>query len=79
MPRLRVISGKKLIRIFEDFGFTIVGQKGSHIKMYRSYKGLDQTLVIPNHASIAKGTLKDVYKQALEYLPEDDLRPLFYS
>ena len=79
MPKLRVVSGKKLIKIFENFGFVRCGQEGSHIKMRRVYNGAVQTLVVPNHASIAKGTLKDIYSQALEYISEKDLRNWFYT
>ncbi len=79
MPKLRVISGKKLIKIFEDFGFIRSGQEGSHIKMRRVHSGVVQTLVVPNHVSIAKGTLKTIHSQALEYISEKDLRNSFYS
>jgi hypothetical protein len=36
-------------------------------------------LIVPNHFSIAKGTLKDIYTQALKYIPEKELKKLFYS
>lgn len=58
MPKLRDLSGKKLVRIFESFGFSIISQKGSHIKMSRITNSKEEILVIPNHSSIAKGTLK---------------------
>jgi predicted RNA binding protein YcfA (HicA-like mRNA interferase family) len=67
MSKLRVISGKKLVKIFESFGFVIVKQKGSHIKMHRLYSDTMQTLVVPNHTALAKGTLKDIHDQALAY------------
>jgi predicted RNA binding protein YcfA (HicA-like mRNA interferase family) len=79
MSKLRDISGKKLVKIFESFDFAIIGQNGSHIKMNRFHCGKIQTLVIPNHFSIAKGTLKDIYTQALQYIPEKELKNLFYS
>ena len=78
MPKLCDISGKKLVTIFENFGFVIIGQKGSHIKMSR-FHGVTQTLVIPNHTSISKGTLKTIYLQALAYISESELKNLFYS
>ena len=43
MPKLRDISGRKLVRVFEGFGFETISQKGSHIKMNRA----GQILVIP--------------------------------
>ncbi|MBI4155673.1 MAG: type II toxin-antitoxin system HicA family toxin [Candidatus Zambryskibacteria bacterium] len=75
MPRLRDISGRKLVKIFENFGFEVIGQKGSHIKMSRA----DQILVIPNHKSIAKGTLKEIYSQASEFISEPELKKIFYT
>lgn len=55
MPKLPVISGKKLIKAFEKIGFTITSQKGSHIKM----KHTDgRTVIIPNHKVLKRGTLK---------------------
>ena len=79
MPKLRDMSGKKLVKIFEEFDFVAIKQRGSHIKMQREYSGITQTLVVPNHASVAKGTLKDIYSQALQYISERELKPIFYS
>jgi len=79
MPKLRDISGKKLVKMFGSFGFVVVGQKGSHIKMNRFHLGKVQTLVIPNHSSIAKGTLKDIYTQSLEYISKKELKKIFYT
>ena len=78
MPRLRDMSGRRLVAVFEDFGFSAISQKGSHIKMSR-LRGTLQVLVIPNHKSIAKGTLKDIYTQALKYISERELKKHFYS
>lgn len=77
MPKLKVLSGSKLVKIFENFGFVVIGQKGSHIKMSRFSKD-NQTLVIPNHKTISKGTLKEIYNQALKYIPEKNIKKFFY-
>ncbi|MFZ2521931.1 MAG: type II toxin-antitoxin system HicA family toxin [Minisyncoccia bacterium] len=79
MPRLRDISGKQMVRIFQTLGFVVLSQKGSHIKMSRVQGGKEQTLVIPNHTSISKGTLKTIYIQAGNYIPENQLKKLFYT
>jgi predicted RNA binding protein YcfA (HicA-like mRNA interferase family) len=78
MPKLKILSGKEVIKIFEIFGFSIAGQKGSHVKLQR-IKTSKQTLTIPNHPELDKGTLKAIYNQALRYIAEDDLRKYFYS
>lgn len=55
MPKLPIVSGKDLIKIFKKIGFIIVSQKGSHIKM----KNQDGRVVtVPNHKIIKRGTLK---------------------
>jgi predicted RNA binding protein YcfA (HicA-like mRNA interferase family) len=79
MPKLKILSGKDVIKIFDTFGFLIAGQKGSHIKLKRITANNRQTLTIPNHSEMDKGTLKAIYNQALKYIPENDLRKHFYS
>ncbi|HOI97639.1 MAG: type II toxin-antitoxin system HicA family toxin [Minisyncoccales bacterium] len=79
MPKLKVISGKELIKIFGDFGFVINSQKGSHVKLKRIISNHQQALTIPNHSELDKGTLKAIFNQAAKYIPESDLRKHFYS
>ena len=80
MPKLKVLSGQDLLKIFQRFGFSVAHQRGGHIKLQRtSPAGSRQTLTIPNHTELDKGTLHAIYNQALRYVPEDDLKPYFYS
>lgn len=80
MLKLKILSGKDIIKIFESFGFSIAGQKGSHVKLKRITKdNIKQTLTIPKHRELDKGTLKAIYNQALRYVSENDLRKYFYS
>jgi predicted RNA binding protein YcfA (HicA-like mRNA interferase family) len=63
MPKLKVLSGADLIRIFEGFGFQVAVQRGSHVKLSRLLNNdTRQTLTIPNHSEIDKGTLKAIYR-----------------
>ena len=79
MPRPRVLSGPDAVRIFEQFGFSVVGQKGSHIKMHRVLSdGSHQTLTIPNHRELDRGTANSLFKQGSRYVTASDLRPYFY-
>jgi len=80
MPKLKTLSGRDVIKIFEIFGFSIEGQKGSHVKLKRIIENdIKQTLTIPNHQELDKGTLGAIYNQASRYVPEIDLRKHFYS
>ena len=80
MPKLRSLSGENVIRILSQFGFEIVSQKGSHVKLGRILSnGTKETLTIPFHKELDKGTLRAIFRQALRYVPEEQLKPYFYS
>jgi len=80
MPKLRVLSGDDVVKIFEQLGFRVANQKGSHVKLKRKLNNnTEQTLTIARHKELDKGTLKAIYNQSLKYVPESDLRDYFYS
>ena len=37
------------------------------------------TLTLPLHGQLAPGTLHAIYRQALRFVPADELRPHFFS
>jgi predicted RNA binding protein YcfA (HicA-like mRNA interferase family) len=80
MPRLKTLSGPDVVRIFSEFEFMVASQRGSHIKLRRVLPdGIRQSLTIPNHRELDTGTLKAIYRQALRYISDEDLRRHFYS
>lgn len=79
MPKLKILSGEEVIKIFLSLNFFMVAQKGSHIKLARVLAGIKQTLTIPNHHELDKGTLRAIYRQALRYIPENELKNYFYA
>jgi len=79
MPRLKVLSGREVVKIFAKFGFKVVSQRGSHVKLRRVLPdGTKQTLTVPLHDELDKGTLKAIIRQASRFIPEDELKPYFY-
>ncbi|MBI3385021.1 type II toxin-antitoxin system HicA family toxin [Candidatus Gottesmanbacteria bacterium] len=62
MPKL--YSAKEIIKSLRKAGFEIVSQKGSHIKLRGVKAGKLQTVIVPNHKEIAKGTLSSILNQA---------------
>ena len=62
MPKLPLVSARKVIKVLNKLGFRIVRQSGSHIHMI----GLDKkTLVtVPNHPELAKKTLASIIRQS---------------
>ena len=49
------------------------------MKLRKVVNGDKQTLTIPNHTELDKGMLIAIYRQALRYVPEAELRPHFYT
>ena len=80
MPKLRVLSGKEVIAIFALFGFEVHSQEGSHVKLRRVQIGQSkESLTVPNHREIDRGTLVTIYRQALRFIPEQELRQHFFT
>lgn len=65
MPNLRKISGEKLLKIFcNQFGFSILRQRGSHVSISKQILTRKIGTVIPMHKELKIGTLKAILKQA---------------
>ncbi|OGF48998.1 hypothetical protein A3G55_00995 [Candidatus Giovannonibacteria bacterium RIFCSPLOWO2_12_FULL_44_25] len=79
MPKLKVLSGEDVIKILQHFGFSVVKQTGSHVKLQRILDGFKQTLTIANHKELDRGTLRAIYGQVLRYVSEAELKEHFYS
>ena len=58
--RLLPVSGKQMVKVFRKIGFQVDRQRGSHIVMSKE----NVILVIPNHETVAKGTERDLIKDA---------------
>ena len=67
------------MNIFSGFGFHLIDQTGSHVKLRRHKDGEKQTLTIPLHKEIDKGLLKGIFMQASIYISEKELRECFYT
>jgi len=80
MPKLKRLSASDTISAFQRFGFVVLSQRGSHIKLRRvSRAGEKQTLVVPNHGQLDTGTCQAIFRQACRYISPDELRPFFYT
>jgi predicted RNA binding protein YcfA (HicA-like mRNA interferase family) len=80
MARLKRLSARQVLRILQAFGFAVVSTRGSHAKLKREVEGgPSQVLTVPLHRELAPGTIQAIYRQALRFIPEQDLRPHFYG
>jgi len=72
MPKLPVVSSSQVIKIAYSQGYGFVRQKGSHIILKNAE---EKIIVIPNHATLKKGTLLQIIK-ALQITKEEFIKLL---
>lgn len=78
-PRLKRLSARGVLRTLKTFGFEVVATRGSHAKLRRVTEDGDrQTITVPLHKALDLGTIQAIYRQAARFVPEAELRPLFY-
>ncbi|MCL5782699.1 MAG: type II toxin-antitoxin system HicA family toxin [Candidatus Thermoplasmatota archaeon] len=62
MPKLPVVSGKKVVKVLTKIGFFMDHQTGSHIIM-RKEGEKSLTISVPKHEEMKTGTLRTLIKQ----------------
>lgn len=77
--RLKSLSSKEVVIILATFGFVVHSQKGSHIKLRCEGPLGKETLMVPERGQIAKGTLREIFKQASVYVSQAELHQHFYN
>ena len=63
MPRLPILSGRKVIRALEQIGFEVVRQKGSHVRLKHED---GRVVTVPVHVGqdISRGLLRKILRDA---------------
>jgi predicted RNA binding protein YcfA (HicA-like mRNA interferase family) len=62
MPALPLLRPREVIRAFEHLGWQVARQRGSHIILTKP--GALVTLSVPDHAEVARGTLRVLIAKA---------------
>jgi len=62
MATIPLLRPREIIKAFEKLGWEVARQRGSHIIMTKP--GHIATLSIPNHPSVARGTLRSLIARA---------------
>lgn len=58
-----ILKPNEIINGLNEFGFYVISQKGSHIKLRKD--GIPvKTVIVPNHYEVARGTLQSILEQA---------------
>ncbi|MCK4444868.1 MAG: type II toxin-antitoxin system HicA family toxin [Thermoplasmata archaeon] len=64
MTRLPVLPAREIIKALKEIGFSVVGQKGSHVRLKRETETETRIVVVPDHLEVAVGTLSSILRQA---------------
>jgi len=64
MAKLPSVSGARLVRALKRAGFVVLRQRGSHISLEKVTPDRTYRTIVPQHSTLAKGTLSDILKQA---------------
>ena len=76
----RALSGRDVLKILHEFGFHALKQRGSHIKLRRVLaNGTKQSLTVPAHDELDRGTLHAIFRQACRFVDENELRSWFFT
>ena len=62
MRELGNIAGKEAVKAFEQAGWAVRGQVGSHVMMTKS--GVRVNLSVPQHKELSVGTLRKLIRAA---------------
>ena len=64
----RDVGGKDLIDLLAKFGYKIVRQTGSHVRLKSEIMGKSHFITIPLHKPLKLGTLNNILYDVAKYL-----------
>ena len=64
MNKIHSLSFKRIIKAFQRDGWTVVRQRGSHIRLQKHIKDEILKIVIPANQPVKRSTLAHILKQA---------------
>lgn len=76
MSNIPQVSGKEVVKGLQKIGFSVIQQRGSHIKLFRVVNNQKQTVIVPNHKVIKKGTLRNGILKSVNLSVEDFIKLL---
>lgn len=74
------LTGKELIKLLRQFGYEVVRQNGSHVRIQTTEKG-KHSETIPNHSPLKVGTLRQILKNIASHfeISLDELENKLFS
>lgn len=78
--KLKVLSGKEVIKIITRYGFVATRTVGSHVRMafQTQHEGIFH-ITVPLYASLKKGTLRGIISDLEKYIDSEKLEADFFT
>ena len=70
----RDLSGHDLAKILRRYGYEVIRQSGSHLRLKSNVRGTDHHITIPAHNALKLGTLNGIISSVAVYLEMDRSR-----
>jgi predicted RNA binding protein YcfA (HicA-like mRNA interferase family) len=67
MPKLPQVNGLQLVKTLQSLGYSIIRQRGSHIRLRKIIASGEHSITVPKHKLVAKGTLSDIINKVSLY------------
>ena len=77
--KLRVLSGKDIVKILEQYNFVQTRSVGSHTRMTCKLSDTSFHITIPLHKEIKKGTLVGIIRELEQCIGKEKLEKDFYT
>jgi predicted RNA binding protein YcfA (HicA-like mRNA interferase family) len=67
----RDLNGLELAKLLKQYGYLMVHQTGSHIRLTSSIMKIEHHITIPRHTPLKVGTLNSILVEVASYLEID--------
>jgi predicted RNA binding protein YcfA (HicA-like mRNA interferase family) len=64
----RDMGGEELAALLGKYGYKIIRQTGSHMRLTSTSKGFEHNITIPRHKPLRVGTLSSIVDEIVAYL-----------
>jgi len=69
MPKVpRNFSGRQFAKLLSRYGYTVVRETGSHIRLVSTFRDAEHKITIPDHEPLKIGTFNNILKDVADYL-----------
>lgn len=79
MQKLKQLSGKEIVKIFESYGFVLKRIKGSHVRLTLVTKESSHHITIPLHDKLKIGTYDNIVKEFENCFGKEESTKCFYN